>query len=123
MSESPIQNLDRIDILGQRVDGGVDMVIVVSGPLHNTEDHIERVRKKMITYLEELASPQFLDRFPNSTSSSFSILFVTEHKIDGAILRLIESFRLVAGSMGASLNIISPDELNSEGGLQGPCAT
>jgi hypothetical protein len=113
MNDSPIQNLDRIDILGRRVDGGVDLVIVVSGPLHNTVDHIDCVRKKMVTYLDELASPQFAARFPESTSHSSRILFVTEHLVDGEVLKFVESFRPATESMGVSLKIMSADEFNS----------
>ena len=63
MSESPIQNLDRIDMLGRREDGGVDLVIVVSGPLENTANHLERIEVKVRNYIREIGSPQFLESF------------------------------------------------------------
>jgi hypothetical protein len=36
--EPPIQNLDAIDVLGKRVDGGVDLAITCSGPLDDSAD-------------------------------------------------------------------------------------
>ena len=34
--EPPIQNLDAFDIIGERKDGGVDLVVSCSGPLDSS---------------------------------------------------------------------------------------
>lgn len=108
MSESPIQNLDHIDILGRRKDGGIDLVIVVSGPLENTTDHLECVRAKIQTYIHEISSPEFSEQFPNN-STSRQILLATEHPIDQAVLTLIDSLRRPAAEANALLKIVTPD--------------
>jgi len=50
-SEPPIQNLETIDLLGRRKDGGVDLIIVVSGPLQNEADHLGRPEWKIAAYI------------------------------------------------------------------------
>jgi hypothetical protein len=107
MSESPIQNLDRIDLLGRRKDGGVDLVIVVSGPLENTADHRERVETKVRAYVRELSSPGFSAEFPDGEGRR-KILLVTEHAVDQAVLALIDSLRRCAADAGSDLEIVAP---------------
>jgi hypothetical protein len=59
-AEDPIQNLDSIDIVGQRVeDGGVDLVIVVSGALTDSERHQGLLLEKLEHYLRQINSPGF----------------------------------------------------------------
>jgi hypothetical protein len=40
--EPPIQNLDSFDIVGKRGDGGIDLVIVCSGPVDDSADTLRR---------------------------------------------------------------------------------
>lgn len=108
MSESPIQNLDRIDMLGRRKDGGIDLVIVVSGPLENTANHLERIEVKVQNYIREIGSLQFLEQFPESDVLR-QILLVTEHAVDPAALPQIDSLRQAAVDAGAILKVVTPD--------------
>lgn len=108
MNEQPIQNIDCIDILGRRKDGGVDLVVVVSGPLENVADHLECVEAKIQTYIRELSSLEFLEQFQEDGISK-QILLATEHSIDRAVLTLIDSLRRPAAEVGATLQIVTPD--------------
>jgi len=108
MNEHPIQNIDQIDILGRRKDGGIDLVVVVSGPLENIADHLERVEAKIRAYIRELSSPEFLEQFPTN-SASRQILLATEYSIDPTVLALIDSLRRLAAEAGATLQIVTSE--------------
>lgn len=59
-TEDPIQNLESIDIVGRRVeDGGVDLVLVVSGALTDSEHHQGLLLEKLEHYLRQVNSPGF----------------------------------------------------------------
>jgi hypothetical protein len=45
--EPPIQNLDAFDIVGERLDGGVDLVVVCSGPLDDSAEVLGLLRRKL----------------------------------------------------------------------------
>jgi hypothetical protein len=114
MIELPIQNPGQIDILGRRTDGGVDLVIVVSGPLENTADHLEQVEAKVQNYICEITSPNFLEQFPRNDALR-QILLVTEYAVDQAILASIDSLRRPAADARAVLKVVTPDYFSAEG--------
>lgn len=59
-TEDPIQNLESIDIVGERIeDGGVDLVIVVSGVLTDSEHHQGLLLEKTEHYLRQVNSAGF----------------------------------------------------------------
>src|ERR1700757_5248499 len=101
--DPPIQNIDRIDIIGKRNDGALDLVIVVSGPLEDSQLHRDLVESKITSYLQEIASPEFQEQFGAVHSTSPSILVVTDFYVDPAILQLVASFQSRANQVGASV--------------------
>ena len=107
MSEPPIQHLDRIDVMGRRKDGSVDLAIVVSGPLHNVATHLDGVERKIATYIHAIVTPEFSAEFPPSEAPR-RILLVTKHSIDPAVIARIDSLRRTAMDAGAALDIVDP---------------
>ena len=63
MSEDPIQNLDSIDIIGNRKDGGIDLCIVVSGVLENSDHHENLLRQKVQSYVNAIFSDQWKEEY------------------------------------------------------------
>ena len=55
-TSNPIQNLESIDIVANRKDGGVDLAIVVSSVLMDTEEHQELLRRKIQNYTDHVFS-------------------------------------------------------------------
>jgi hypothetical protein len=49
--EPPIQNLDAFDIVGERKDGGVDLVVSCSGPLDSSSTTLGLIERKVRAYL------------------------------------------------------------------------
>ena len=108
MVELPIQNLDRIDIMGRRQDGGMDLAIVVSGPLRSEADHLRHLEQKIVTYIHAISSRGFSAEFPH-VDTPRRILLVTEHLVDQAVLALLDSFRNAAAAAGAVLGVVTPE--------------
>ena len=64
--EPPIQNLGSIDVLGARKDGGVDLIVVVSGPIDASADTLENLDRKIRAYIAEVGSRAFQERYPGA---------------------------------------------------------
>src|ERR1700686_372677 len=61
--EPPIQNLDSVDITGQRREGGVDLVIVASSHLDGSLATQKLLTDKLETYIAVLNHPEFIGDF------------------------------------------------------------
>ncbi len=57
--ESPVSQVDVFDIVGVRIDGGVDTVIVCSGPLDSSDATLQQLELKARNYLREIATAEF----------------------------------------------------------------
>jgi hypothetical protein len=55
----PIQDLESVDIAGQRKDGGVDLAIIASQPLDDSADTLNSIRRKVAHYLDVIDLPEF----------------------------------------------------------------
>jgi hypothetical protein len=62
--EPPVQQLDKFDVVGQRVDGGVDLVVVCSGPLDESAATLQALNQKIVAYLDTCAHPNFSRTYP-----------------------------------------------------------
>jgi len=102
MSGDPIQNLDSVDIVGKRVDGGVDLVIMVSSRLCNTSAHRGLLLRKIDTYVEALTSDEFRAEFP---SNAVRILVKCVVPPDPTVLAWIETLGPSVSERGAELRV------------------
>ncbi|MEM8983207.1 MAG: hypothetical protein AAGC71_09280 [Pseudomonadota bacterium] len=72
MSEhAPIQNLGSLDLIGQRNDGGVDTVIVVSSLLQATPAHEALLRSKIQAYTDAIFSDGWQQQFGDGAVSIY----------------------------------------------------
>jgi hypothetical protein len=62
--EPPIQNLDAFDIVGERKDGGVDLVVSCSGPLDTSSTTLGLIERKVRAYLVTIAHENFARIYP-----------------------------------------------------------
>jgi hypothetical protein len=102
--EPPIQNLDAFDIVGERLDGGVDLVVVCSGPLDDSADTLGRLRQKISNYLREVASQSFQAQF--GAESPITIFISCPHSVSGAAGGLINTLRKEASNHGVELQLV-----------------
>lgn len=103
--EPPIQNSDRVDIVGERHDGGVDLIVVVCGPIDGSPSTLSLLERKIRRYVTELTSDEFRRRYHPSANRTNSILVVSEYAIDGLALGVIEQLRPIVKAAGANLEI------------------
>lgn len=103
--ESPIHDPDVIDLVGVRVDGGLDLAIVCSGPLDESDETLRRLYQKTVAYLREIESEKFRERFGASDSASIRILVDCEHVVSTAAEGLIKALARQAAATGVEITL------------------
>jgi hypothetical protein len=101
----PIQNLDSLDIIGKRTDGGVDLVITASQPIEDSAQTLESIRRKFGTYLEAFGLEGFKAEFGSPPQDKCTIIFMCEHPIHATAQAVIEECRADAAAHGIRLEI------------------
>jgi hypothetical protein len=85
-SGPPIQNVDAFDVVGERRDGGVDLVVSCSGPLDSSPRTLELIERKIVAYLVTIAHANFArtyraaERGPSGFSYRASTSYQTQPK-------------------------------------------
>jgi hypothetical protein len=108
--DQPIQNLDQIDIVGKRNDGGVDLIIVVSAPLLDSKEHKNLLQEKIEMYAREIRAPQFRSELGVLESSPIQILVVSDQRVDGSMRDFLLSLAPIAEEAGATLKLTTSKE-------------
>jgi hypothetical protein len=88
--EDPIQDIDNIDIVGKRKDGGVDLVIVASSKLDGSPEHQRLLLAKIESYLAQVNTPAFQAEFSHPRPDQVTIVLSCSEPADPIILQLIE---------------------------------
>jgi uncharacterized protein YtpQ (UPF0354 family) len=114
----PIPNLTVIDIVGKRLDGGVDLVIVIASPLIADARSIFRLSRKLDGYLREINSETWRAENPNGTAESTRIIVKPHPDSDPVITPLLNAYSNWVKSQGAVLEV-EELELDSEPPLDG----
>jgi hypothetical protein len=99
----PIRNLHAIDILGHRMDGGVDMAIVCCGPLDDSIRTILLLERKVSAYLNEIQLPSFRKEFGDPGSIKVRVLIYCQYAISAAMEAMIKVLAGRASSVGVEL--------------------
>lgn len=103
--EPPIQNVDSIDVIGERKDGGVDLAVVASGPLDGSSATLAYLERKIRNYITEVASDEFGRRFPSAVAGKVRILVICEYDVDDRARLVVERLQSIARTVGADLQI------------------
>jgi hypothetical protein len=101
----PIQELDRLDIIGKRQDGGLDLAIVASQPLDDTPETLESIRHKVHTYLQAIALEKFQVEMGHPPLERTTIVIHCEHQIHPAAMAVIEKCKTLAAARGVRLEV------------------
>jgi hypothetical protein len=101
--EPPIQNLGSFDIVGERKDGGVDLVIVSSSHLDGSSETQALLRQKVENYLGELQHPEFQAAHGKADVHRTAIILYCIDQPDQEILKLIDELKATCAQYGASL--------------------
>jgi hypothetical protein len=103
--EMPIQNIGSIDVMAQRKDGGVDLVIVASSRLASSPEHQRLLLDKIESYLAQLNGPDFKSEFGDPSSTKVRILVACTEAPDPMIVQLIEKSQPWVAENRASLEL------------------
>ena len=98
-----IQNPDHIDIIGLRNDGGVDMTIITTGPLHDSDLLTKVVEEKIQTYLLYINSNEYLFRFGPPTKEKTKIIIKSDSLVSDEFKALITQFQPWVSENNATL--------------------
>lgn len=101
----PIQELDSIDLTGQRRDGGLDLVIVASQPLDDSPETLESIRRKVGTYLTAIGLEEFQAEMGNPPRDKTTIILACEHPIHPKALAVLAQCRATAAAQGVRLEV------------------
>jgi hypothetical protein len=107
MNEAPIQNLDSFDIVGERNDGGVDLVVVCSGPLDDSSETQALLRGKVQNYLKTAVHPNFANVYPAAKDGPVRIVLACRHKISAVSQETISELAEKGGASGIDITVDS----------------
>ena len=88
--EDPIQNIGNIDILANRKDGGVDLVIVASSKLDGSPEHQKLLLDKIESYLAQLNTSEFQAEFSHPRPDQVNIVLICSEPPHPIIVQLID---------------------------------
>jgi hypothetical protein len=101
----PIQNLDSLDIIGHRKDGGVDLVIVASQPIDDSPETLESLRHKVRTYVTAIGLEGFQTEFAYPPREKIAIIIACEHPIHPNAQLVIDECKAFAAGQTVSLEV------------------
>jgi len=104
-SGSPIGPSDKFDIVGIRNDGGIDAVIVCSGPLDNSSTTLHDLELKVRNYLLEIASEDFISQ---CGSGPVCIHVSCSHAVSAEADQLIAALAIEAAQQRVLLHLGEP---------------
>ena len=104
-SSGPIGDVDSVDVVGVRKDGGLDMVISVVAPIDDSPLILLQLETKIRNYIAGAKSEVFLGRYKRSAGVPVTIYISCAHPIAGVAMALIEKLRLAAAEDGIALEL------------------
>jgi hypothetical protein len=104
--EPPVQCIDRFDVIGQRVDGGVDLVVVCSGPLDESAATLQALDLKIRGYIETSTHSHFSRTYPAALTGPVRIFVSCKYAVSSGALGLINSLARVAEARGIELRLV-----------------
>lgn len=85
-----IFDANKLDVLGQRNDGGVDLCIISSGSLDDSVETQTLLLDKIENYLVYIKSDEFKKEFPMAQKNNIRIIMKLDEKPSEIIYGLLE---------------------------------
>jgi hypothetical protein len=105
-STPPIQNVDAFDVVGERQDGGGDLVVSCSGPLDSSPRTLELIERKIVAYLLTIAHANFARKYRVAGRGPVRIFISCEHFVSDAAQRIIDTLAVKAAKQGVALLLV-----------------
>ena len=106
MTDEPrglLNSVDAVDLVGVRHDGGLDMVIWVSGAIDGSPETLSLLETKIRNYMRGARSEDFLKQFHRCLGTAVTICILCPHPITAKAQGLIERLRVAASEAGIDL--------------------
>lgn len=100
-----INDLTKIDLVGERNDGGIDLCIVAEAPIDSAADVLFLVEQKIRNYLREISDSEFRKQWKIASDTPIRILFETRFAISIDAIRLINKLASEAARSGVRLEL------------------
>jgi hypothetical protein len=97
-----IYDVDKLDIMAERKDGGVELYIVSTGPLDDSQNTQTLLLDKIQNYLSYINSDEFKKEFPNITKDKTWIILKMKEEPSLLIKELCEKVALWVQDNGAN---------------------
>jgi hypothetical protein len=104
--DPPIQNPDSFDVVGNRLDGGVDLVISCSGPLDESVGTLRLIEQKVTGYLVAIAHENFAKVYPAAQRGPVRIFISCEHPVSSGARGMIATLKAKAAQGGIDLLLV-----------------
>ncbi|MCI0360656.1 MAG: hypothetical protein L0211_19440 [Planctomycetaceae bacterium] len=105
----PIQQLDSVDLTAKRRDGGVDLIIVASQPLDDSDETLDSIRQKVATYLAVIECNEFQSELGHPPLDKTEIIIACDFPIHARALKVIEECQAAAVAQGVKLIVRKSD--------------
>jgi hypothetical protein len=107
-SLSPLTDPDNLDVVGERNDGGVDMLVATAGPLDASDETCRRLQEKLSAYLYAATHPNFAKVYPAGRDGRVRIFVSDSHTISERARVVVEIFSREALARDVEVHIGSP---------------
>ena len=104
--DPPIGNLDAFDVVGSRLDGGVDLVISCVGPLDASVETLRLIQQKVSAYLVAAAHENFSKLYPAAQRGPVRIFVSCEHAASSEARNMIGVLAAQASRSGIELLLV-----------------
>ena len=101
----PVKDVDTIDVVGVRKDGGLDLVISVASPLDASPSTLSLLEAKIRKYIEAAQAEVFLAHYGRPLGVPVTIYISCAHPIAEAARDVIERLTGVALEDGIGLEV------------------
>jgi hypothetical protein len=105
-SSGPIGDVDTVDIVGLRKDGGLDMVISCVAPIDDSPSTLRQLETKICNYIKGAKSEAFLGQYGCSVGAPVTVFVSCAHPIAAQAMDLIARLRTTAAENGIAIEVI-----------------
>ena len=104
----PISAPDNLDVIGERREGGVDMLIVTIGPVDDSDATCQRLEQKLNAYLCAALHPDFPSECPAAAQGRVRIFVSDSHYISDRARAIVNAISREALSRNVEVRIGDP---------------
>jgi hypothetical protein len=107
-ASSPLTDPDNLDVIGERKEGGVDMLVVTTGHLDASDATCGRLREKLSAYLYAAVHPNFANVYPAARTGRVRIFVSDSHGVSDRARLVVEDLSREALTRNVEVRIGDP---------------